>query len=83
MPNQNNSDHSGGPKKNPKNTMALLSIVLWALVITVFFNYATSMAKQANTQEISYGEFRQMVADDKVSPGSDVLRQVSRSHQKK
>ncbi|MFR1050735.1 MAG: ATP-dependent zinc metalloprotease FtsH [Oscillospiraceae bacterium] len=67
MPNQNNSDHSGGPKKNPKNTMALLSIVLWALVITVFFNYATSMAKQANTQEISYGEFRQMVADDKVS----------------
>ncbi|MEA4955061.1 MAG: ATP-dependent zinc metalloprotease FtsH [Pseudoflavonifractor sp.] len=47
--------------------MALFSIVLWALVITVFFNYATSMAKQANTKEISYGEFRQMVADDKVS----------------
>lgn len=67
MPNQNNSNRPGDPKKNPKNAMALLSIVLWALVITVFFNYATSMAKHSNTQEISYGQFRQMVVDDKIS----------------
>ena len=67
MPDNNQNNHNGGPKKNPKNTMALMSIVLWALVITVFLNYATSMARQANTQEVYYSEFRQMVADDKVA----------------
>ena len=47
--------------------MMVLSIVLWAVVITIFFNYATSMFKQSNTQEISYKTFIEMVEDDKVA----------------
>ena len=47
--------------------MALLSIVMWALVITLFLNYATSMARQANSYEVTYGQFRQMVMDGKVA----------------
>ena len=68
MPKQDRPNNNpNSPKKNPKSTMALLSIVLWALAITIFINYATSLAQKANTQEISYGEFRQMVMDDKVA----------------
>ena len=68
MPDQNNNrrpDQSGGPKR--KNTMMLLSLVLWALAITVFVNYASSMYRQTNSVEIDYGTFRQMVVDDKVA----------------
>ncbi len=68
MPNQNDDrrpDQPGGPKR--KNTMMLLSLVLWALAITVFINYASSMYKQTNSMEIDYGTFRQMVVDNKVA----------------
>ncbi len=68
MPDQNknrNPNGPGDPKK--KNNMMLLSIVLWALAITVFINYFSAMYKQANSVKIDYGTFRQMVMDDKVA----------------
>ena len=63
--NQNDPSQKGGPNK--KNAAVLLSAVLWALIITLLINYATSMRQQANTTEIEYGVFRQMVMDGKVS----------------
>ncbi|HIW93996.1 MAG TPA: ATP-dependent zinc metalloprotease FtsH [Candidatus Flavonifractor merdipullorum] len=46
--------------------MGIISIVVWALIITLFFNYFASMAGKANTTEVMYGQFQQMVAEDKV-----------------
>ena len=52
---------------NKRNLMGIVSIILWALVITVLVNYLTSMAGQGSSTEISYGEFRTLVAEDKVA----------------
>ena len=52
---------------NKRNLMGIISIILWALVITVLVNYLTSMAGQGSSTEISYGEFRTLVAEDKVA----------------
>ena len=51
---------------NKRNLMAIASIVLWALVITILVNYFTGMAAQANSTEIRYSEFKQLVREDKV-----------------
>ena len=66
MPDNRNSGGRGGGAGGKRNATAIISIILWALVITVLVNYATSMARSAHTQEITYGEFRQMVMDGKV-----------------
>jgi cell division protease FtsH len=62
--NQNNGRGGGNGKRN---LTAIVSVILWALVITVLINYITSIAQRANTEEILYGEFRQMVMEDKVA----------------
>ena len=63
-PNQNNDRGKGGGSR--RNTTAIISIILWALVLTVLVNYATSRARSANSVEISYGQFRQLIMEDKV-----------------
>ncbi|MEQ2456492.1 ATP-dependent zinc metalloprotease FtsH [Flavonifractor hominis] len=62
--NQNNRGRGGG--NNKRNITAMISIVLWALILVILFNYATSMAQRANSVEITYGQFRQLVEEDKV-----------------
>ena len=52
--NQNNRGKGGGDN-NRRNMTAIVSIVLWALIIVVLFNYITSMAQKANTEEIKQG----------------------------
>uniref|UniRef100_UPI002616BD58 ATP-dependent metallopeptidase FtsH/Yme1/Tma family protein n=1 Tax=uncultured Flavonifractor sp. TaxID=1193534 RepID=UPI002616BD58 len=63
--NQNNNRGKGGGG-NRRNTTAIISIILWALVLTVLVNYATSMARSANAVEISYSLFCQLLEEDKV-----------------
>ena len=46
--------------------MGIASIVLWALIITILINYFNGMAAQANSTEIRYSEFKQLVIEDKV-----------------
>ncbi len=73
MPEQNKDSNQkkrpqgdgNGPKR--KNYLTMASMVLWALAIVIFINYFGSLARQGNTQEITYGQFRQMVAEDKVA----------------
>ena len=62
---QNNNRGKGGGN-NKRNITAIVSIILWALVLTVLVNYATSMFRQANSVEISYGVFRELVKQDCV-----------------
>ena len=57
--NQNNSN--GGKNGGRRSMMAIASIVLWALVITVFVNYMTASLQRANSTEIWYSEFLDMV----------------------
>ena len=69
MPEQNNNGGkrppAGPPKK--KNTLAMVTTVMWALAVVMLFNYMTSRLDKINSTEVSYGTFRQMVADGKVS----------------
>ena len=59
-------DKDSGGGNNKRNMMGIASVILWALIITVLVNYLTSVARQSSTTEIMYGEFRQMVMEDKV-----------------
>ena len=63
--NQNNNRGKGGGN-NRRNTTAIISIILWALVLTVLVNYATSMARSANSVEITYSQFLELVENDQV-----------------
>ena len=56
---------SGG--NNRRNLMGLVSIIIWALVITILVNYLTSLADQGSSIEISYSQFRQLVEEHKVA----------------
>ena len=62
--NQNNKRGKGGGHK--RNMTAIVSILLWALVLTLLVNLATSRLQQANSVEVSYGQFRQLIMQDAV-----------------
>ena len=52
---------------NKRSMMGIAFIIMWALAITVLVNYLTSMAGQGSSEEISYGQFRTLVEEDKVA----------------
>ena len=62
--NQNNNRGKGGGNK--RNMTAIVSILRWALVLTLLVNLATSRLQQANSVEVSYGQFRQLIMQDAV-----------------
>ena len=62
--NQNSNRGKGGGNK--RNMTAIVSILLWALVLTLLVNLATSRLQQANSVEVSYGQFRQLIMQDAV-----------------
>ena len=51
---------------NKKNTLGLISIVLWALVLTMLFKSCTSSYANANQVQVDYSVFRQWVAAELV-----------------
>ena len=77
MPDKQNKNRKGGDKRN---TTAIVSIILWALVIVVLFNYITSMAQRAKTEEIDYSTFKQMVLDGQVERAMDPVIQRNLWH---
>ena len=58
--NQNNG------KKGSPNIMGIVSLIVWALIITVLLNYFFSFASTANTVEVKFSEFVSLVKEDKV-----------------
>ena len=51
-----------GNQNKPGRVVGLISIVLWALVLTVLFNSCQSGIKNASTVEVDYSTFKQWVA---------------------
>ena len=53
-------------KNNKKNTFGLISLILWALVLTLLFKSCTSSYTDANEVRVDYSTFKQWVLEDKV-----------------
>ena len=55
-----------GNEKKPRGFGGLVSIVLWALLLTILFNSCQSAMKDASTVEVDYSTFKQWVRMDMV-----------------
>ena len=53
-------------KNNKKNTFGLISLILWALILTLLFKSCTSSYTSANEVQVDYSTFKQWVLEDKV-----------------
>ena len=58
--------NQGGGGKNNRNLIGLINILMWALFITVLFNYATSMYSKSDTVDLMFTDFIRMVEEGKV-----------------
>ncbi len=63
--NQNNNQNNNRNNRN-RNTFGVVSVIIWALVITVLMNMFLSSFDKPDAQEIPYSQFRQMVQDGEV-----------------
>ena len=67
---KNNNQKKGGGKRGG-NWRGLLSLVSWALLLTVIFSYAgdfmSGTVRHASSVEIQYSDFRSMVKSEQVS----------------
>ena len=57
----------GNKNNEKKNFPRIVTIVIWALVLTLSLNYIFSLLRTANTEEISFTEFLTLVENDKVA----------------
>ena len=62
----NKKGNKNNGKKGSPNIMGIVSLVVWALIITVLLNYFFSFASTANTVEVKFSEFVSLVKEDKV-----------------
>ncbi len=64
-----NQNNNGGSNKNNRNRGALgiVSILLWALVITLLMNMLFSSFRSGDSEEVPYSTFRRWVTEDKVA----------------
>ena len=60
----NNRKGSGGSNKN---MMGIISLILWALIITLMINYFTSSMSTSRSTQIEYSQFVEMVENDEVA----------------
>ena len=51
---------------NKKNTFGLISLILWALFLTLLFRSCTSSYNSSNQVQVDYSVFKQWVAADLV-----------------
>ena len=67
----NNNNQNRDDKNRGSSTRGIISLVVWALVLTFGFNYLTSMMNQQRqaevSHEIAYSEFKALVADGKIA----------------
>ena len=62
MPDQKKNRNSGGNR----NISILISAVMCALMLLFAYRSMISMTRSANSEEITYGQFRQMIMDGEV-----------------
>jgi len=51
---------------NKKNTLGLISLILWALFLTLLFRSCTSSYNSSNQVQVDYSVFRQWVVAELV-----------------
>ena len=51
---------------NKRNAIGLISIVLWALFLTILFRSCTSSYEKAGMIEVPYTTFKQWLVEDKI-----------------
>ncbi len=51
---------------NKRNTFGLITLILWALVLTMVFKSCSSSYASANEVQVDYSTFKQWVTEDKV-----------------
>ena len=51
---------------NKKNTFGLISLILWALFLTLIFRSCTSSYNSSNQVQVDYSVFKQWIAADLV-----------------
>ena len=65
-----NDNQNRNNNKNKKNLNGLLILLGWAVVLTVVFNYLSAYSREATnaaeTHEISYSEFKELVTEGHV-----------------
>ena len=62
----NNNPNRGGGSNNRRNAFGLVSIVLWALFLTLLFRGCMSSYENANTVTVPYTTFREWLVEDKI-----------------
>ena len=63
---RNNNNPNGGGGNNRRNAFGLVSIVLWALFLTLLFRGCMSSYEQAGTVTVPYTTFREWLVEDKI-----------------
>ena len=51
---------------NKRNTFGLITLILWALVLTFLFRSCSSSYASANEVQVDYSTFKEWVQQDKV-----------------
>ncbi len=65
-PNQNGNNNNNQNGNGKKNLVGILTIVMWALAITVVINYFSGMSTTSHQVLVDFSDFIQMVEDDQV-----------------
>ena len=67
MSQNNNQNKPGGNKNNRKSTLGIVSILIWAVILTGVMQMFFAAVRSDKTEEIPYSTFRQWVVEDKVA----------------
>ena len=63
---RNNNNPNGGGNNNRRNAFGLVSIVLWALFLTLLFRGCMSSYEKAGTVTVPYTTFKEWLAEGKI-----------------
>ncbi len=66
MDSNNRNNRNGGNKKNNKNLRSVISLIGWALVLTLVFNYILAATSGGRSFEVPYSEMMDLVEQDQI-----------------
>ena len=66
MDSNNRNNRNGGNKKNSKNLRSVISLIGWALVLTLVFNYILAATSGGRSFEVPYSEMMDLVEQDQI-----------------
>ena len=66
MDSNNRNNRNGGNKKNNKNLRSVISLIGWALVLTLVFNYILAATSGGRSFEVPYSEMMDLVEQEQI-----------------